>query len=159
MRPKSFCKIWLRKCVHNTLMLVLVGVGLQEQLADIATTQVRNARLVPKYSAKVRRALGILQRSAAHTKWPHPLDHFSGNASQLARCGPRTSVQSAQLAKVRRSSHKAAPTKTEGWFHPQKITRLEFANLWLLTQFGRMAQQAAKLRCSPPNAETAPPTR
>ena len=96
MRPKSFCKIWLRKCVHNTLMLVMVGVGLQEQLADIATTQVRNARLVPKYSAKVRRALGLLRRSAAHTKWPHPLDHFSGNASQLARCGPRTSVQSAQ---------------------------------------------------------------
>ena len=47
-------------------MLVLVGVGLQEQLADIATTQVRNARLVPKYSAKVRRALGILQSSCPH---------------------------------------------------------------------------------------------
>ena len=87
-------------------MLVLVGVGLQEQLADIATTQVRNARLVPKYSAKVRRALGILQRSAAHTKWPHPLDHFSGNASQLARCGPRTSVQSAQqLTQMLRQRH------------------------------------------------------
>ena len=64
VRPKSFCKIWLRKCVHNTLMLVLVGVGLQEQLADIAATQVRDARLVPGYSAEVRRALGILPRSA-----------------------------------------------------------------------------------------------
>ena len=53
MRPKSFCKIWLRKCVYNTLMLVLVGVGLQEQLADIAATQVRDARLVPGYSAEV----------------------------------------------------------------------------------------------------------
>ena len=45
-------------------MLVLVGVGLQEQLADIAATQVRDARLVPGYSAEVRRALGILPRSA-----------------------------------------------------------------------------------------------
>ena len=34
-------------------MLVLVGVGLQEQLADIAATQVRDARLVPGYSAEV----------------------------------------------------------------------------------------------------------
>ena len=37
-------------------MLVMVGVGLQEQLADIAATQVRDARLVPGYSAEVRRA-------------------------------------------------------------------------------------------------------
>ena len=124
MRPKSFCKIWLRKCVHNTLMLVLVGVGLQEQLADIATTQVRNARLVPKYSAKVRRALGLLPRSAAHTKWPHPLDHFSGNASQLARCGPRTSVQSAQQLAKCAAAHTNVKTAP-----PTKITRFQFANL------------------------------
>ena len=34
-------------------MLVMVGVGLQEQLADIAATRVRDARLVPGYSAEV----------------------------------------------------------------------------------------------------------
>ena len=101
-------------------MLVLVGVGLQEQLADIATTEVRNARLVPKYSAKVRRALGILPRSAAHTKWPHPLDHFS----QLARCGPRTSVQSAQQLAKCAAAHTNVKTAP-----PTKITRLQFANL------------------------------
>ena len=107
-------------------MLVLVGVGLQEQLADIATTEVRNARLVPKYSAKVRRALGLLPRSAAHTRWPGVgCPHKVAEGRLPARGGrthsttslatPRSlqGVALAHLCKVRSSSQVATrPTGT-----------------------------------------------